>query len=512
MFIRKSIFTLILFFFSVPCVLSQNAGLHAIDVADMKQHLTYLASDELQGRSFGTEVDGLKLAADYLAENAKRIGLKPGGSTYFQKVEIRATKPDQDDFVELKNRNGKSLYRSGSVIDLTGMVETRMQDNVPVILAGFGKLSSEIRLDGKVVLVTQGNREDFEKGVFHWNNQLERRKIKELSDKNPKAILIVTNPNDKKNKVFKQISVWFNRERYSLVQKDKEEVPVLVVLPELADKLLGGKGLYKKYLLNLKAANNASINYDNKTISLRTGKSSRKLAAENVIGVVEGSDPVLKDECVVFMAHYDHLGMNDDGEIYNGADDNGSGTVAILEVAEAFATLKEKPKRSMVFLWVTGEELGMLGSEYYADHPVFPIEKTVVCFNLDMVGRVFEERDTVWKTSPKKVKDFDGLYTLSNNEWPRLSELNQQICKDLQLAPDTTLSARFLRSSDHYNFHKNGVPIMNYATGYHADYHKVGDTAEKINFEKMKRVAELCFRMGMAVGNEENIQRKLIDQ
>ena len=512
MFIRKSAFTLLFVFFSVANILSQNTGLDAIDVADMKEHLTFLASDELQGRTFGTEVDGLNMAANYIAENAKQIGLKPVVPNYFQKVEIRATRPDLDDFVEVKGQNGKSIYRSGSVIDLTGMVGTNTRQNVPVVLLGFGELSSDISLEGKVVVVSQGNSEDFEKDIFHWNNQLERRKINSLSKKNPKAILIVTNPNDKEEKVFQQISVWFNRERYSLIYAEKEEIPVLIVLPKIADKLLGGKGKYKKYLAKV-ARNSASVfEPENRTVTLRTGKVSQLLETKNVIGVVEGSDPVLKDECVVFMAHYDHLGVNDEGDVYNGADDNGSGTVAIMEVAKAFATLKEKPKRSIVFLWVTSEELGMLGSGFYADHPVFPMEKTAVCFNLDMVGRVYEERDTVWNSSPKKVKDFDGLFTLSNDVWPELSDLNQQICKELQLVPDTTLPAMFLRSSDHYNFHKNGVPIMNYATGYHADYHKVGDEVDRINFQKMKRVAELCFHMGMAVANEENIERKSANQ
>jgi len=508
MFIQKSILTIFLVFFFVSAILSQNTGLEAIDVTDMKEHLTYLASDELQGRSLGTEIDGLTMAANYIAENAKRIGLKPGAPNYFQKVGIRATKPDQDDFVEVKDGNGKSLYRSGSVIDFTGMLETHLQENVPVVLCGFGELSSETNLEGKVVVVAQGNSKEFEENIFHWNNQLERKKINSLSKKNPKAILIVTNPNDKEEKVFKQISVWFNRERYSLIHKDVEEVPVVIVHPEFADKLLGGKGKYKKYLGKLKKNSVTPLSSEGKTVTVRTGKVSREPEAENIIGVVEGSDPVLKDECVVFMAHYDHLGVNEDGEVYNGADDNGSGTVAIMEVAEAFATLKEKPKRSIIFLWVTGEELGMLGSGFYSDHPVFSMDKTATCFNLDMVGRVYEERDTVWNTSPKKVKDFDGLFTLSNDVWPGLAELNQQMCKELQLVPDTTLPERFLRSSDHYSFHKNGVPILNYATGYHADYHKIGDEVDRINFDKMKRVAELCFRMGMAVANEENIERK----
>jgi Zn-dependent M28 family amino/carboxypeptidase len=161
---------------------------------------------------------------------------------------------------------------------------------------------------------------------------------------------------------------------------------------------------------------------------------------------------------------------------------------------------------------VTGEEIGLFGSEFYTSTPVFPLEKTVACFNLDMVGRVFEPRDTVWNKSPKRVKDFDGIFTLSNDVWPGLSEINQKACKQLGLVPDTTLPPQFLRSSDHYHFHKNNIPVLNYATGYHADYHKVSDEVDKINFAKMKRVAELCFLVGFEVANRTDIEKKAADQ
>jgi len=174
-----------------------------------------------------------------------------------------------------------------------------------------------------------------------------------------------------------------------------------------------------------------------------------------------------------------------------------------MEVAEAFMSLEKKPKRSIVFLWVTAEEIGMLGSQSYSENPIFPLEKTVACVNIDMDGRVYEPRDSVWNKSLKKVKDFDGLYTLINDVWPELKEINSSACETLGLIPDYTLPTNFLRSSDHYQFHKNGVPILNYATGYHADYHKVGDEVSKINFDKMKRVADLCFLVGLEIANIE---------
>jgi Zn-dependent M28 family amino/carboxypeptidase len=148
----------------------------------------------------------------------------------------------------------------------------------------------------------------------------------------------------------------------------------------------------------------------------------------------------------------------------------------------------------------------MLGSQYYTQNPVFPIEKTVACINIDMDGRVFEPRDTVWNKSEKKVKDFDGLYTLTNDVWPGMKELNSTACKTLGLIPDYSLPPGFLRSSDHFSFHSKGVPILNLATGYHADYHKPTDEISRINFDKMKRVADLCFLIGTEIANHKKIE------
>ena len=247
---------------------------------------------------------------------------------------------------------------------------------------------------------------------------------------------------------------------------------------------------------------------ENVRVTIDLKKNTKETVSENIVALVEGSDPDLKNECVVFMAHYDHLGVDKTGDVFNGADDNGSGAVALLEIAEAFAALDQKPKRSIVFLWVTAEEVGMLGSKFYTENPLFPMVKTKACINLDMVGRVFEPRDTVWNRSPKKVKDFDGIFAVTNNVWPRLKEKTITACGKTGLVPDFSLPPYFLGSSDHASFDKKGVPVLNLSTGYHADYHKPTDEIEKINFAKMKRVADLCFILGFDIANSEIQQNK----
>jgi len=515
MILRKIKLTFLLVYFLGAAISAQDQVLMKIDTADLKKHLSFIASDEMYGRKLGTEVDGLGKTADYLAENAKRIGLKPGSENYFQKVGMISSKPDKSSYIEIVNAKGNSVYRSNDIIKMSRTIEEIDLVNEEIIVAGFGMTGEEfndlenINVEGKVVVISMGSPESFEKGdVYRWNNRLERRKIEAISENGARAIIIVTSPNDKEKKTYNQISVWFGRERYSLKQAEEEEgTEVFITLSDFADELLGGKGKYLKYLETVAGSKKPdSYLTENKKLNLTFISQITELDAKNVIGVVEGSDPELKDECVVFMAHYDHLGIGEDGDVYNGADDNGSGTVAIMEVAEAFASLEKKPKRSIVFLWVTCEELGLLGSGYYAENPVFPLEKTVACINLDMVGRVFEPRDTVWNQSPKKVKDFDGLYTLSNKVWPELTEINKANCEKVGIVPDTSLPDNFLRSSDHYNFHKNGVPILNYATGYHADYHKVGDEVSKINFSKIKRVADLCFLVGYEIADCDKIE------
>jgi hypothetical protein len=516
MFIRKTALTYFVLCVFVFAAIAQKQALSKIDKQDLKKYLTFISSDDLEGRKLGTEVDGLEITAKYIADNASRIGLEPGSDNYYQKVEMVSTKPDKSNFIEIQNAKGKSLYKSNSVINLVSAAAFTTIENEQIVLAGFGYYNSEtgyndvedMDVADKVVMIAQGNPESFKQGDnFRWNNRLERSKIVAISELKPKAIIIVTNPQDEQNKTFNQINAWFNRESYSLKSSvDEEEIPVFITIPDFADKLLGGKGKYKNYLDSItKSSQPNSYIANKKTLNLKFKRATTAVNAKNVIGIVKGSDPVLKDEYVVFMAHYDHLGIAENGDVFNGADDNGSGSVAILEVAEAFASLKTKPKRSIVFLWVTCEEIGLLGSEYYVENPIFPLEKTVTCVNLDMVGRVFELRDTVWNRSPKKVKDFDGLFTLANDVWPELAQINAEKCAELELEPDTSLPSYFLRSSDHYHFHRKGVPVLNYATGYHADYHKVGDEIEKINFDKIKRVADLCFLVGYEVANVENI-------
>ena len=245
-----------------------------------------------------------------------------------------------------------------------------------------------------------------------------------------------------------------------------------------------------------------SVHSANTAQEEKTAQNTELISTQNVVGILEGSDTRLKDECIVFMAHYDHLGTDEEGNIFNGADDNATGCAILLELAEAFSQLTKMPRRSILFLWTTAEETGMLGSQHYAQNPVFPLEKTKAVINIDMAGRVYEPRDSVWKNSPKLVKDFNGIYTLISDFSPELDETTLSACNQLDLVPDKSLPDYFFRSSDHHHFHSREIPVLNLSTGYHADYHKVTDEISRIRFDKVKRVADLCILVGFEMANQ----------
>lgn len=222
-------------------------------------------------------------------------------------------------------------------------------------------------------------------------------------------------------------------------------------------------------------------------------------ASENVVAYIKGSTK--PEEYIIISAHLDHVGMSDDGEVYNGADDDGSGTVGLLEIAEAFndaVKAGHAPQRSVVFLHVTGEEKGLYGSRYYAENPVFPLANTVADLNIDMIGRVDDahkdnENYIYLIGSDKLSTELDSISTAVNEKYMNI---------DLDYTyNDDKDPNRFYYRSDHYNFAKNGVPIIFYFNGVHADYHKVSDTPDKINYPMLQKRTQLVFLTAWELAN-----------
>ncbi|MBK5208709.1 MAG: M28 family peptidase [Flavobacteriaceae bacterium] len=224
--------------------------------------------------------------------------------------------------------------------------------------------------------------------------------------------------------------------------------------------------------------------------------------SENVVAFIKGSEK--PNEIVVISAHYDHLGIDKDGEIYNGADDDGSGTVAVMAIAEAFQKAVEEgngPKRSILFLHVTGEEKGLLGSKYYANFPIFPLENTVADLNIDMIGRTDEAHESnpnyIYLIGSDKLST--ELHNLSEEMNDKFTKLNLDYKYNEESDPN-----RFYYRSDHYSFAKNNIPVIFYFNGTHENYHRTSDTPDKINYELLAKRAQLVFYTAWEIANREN--------
>ena len=266
-----------------------------------------------------------------------------------------------------------------------------------------------------------------------------------------------------------------------------------------------GKKYYQKFRVksgkHICKCDDCDVNFVKKLFGKR-----KWIKGENVLGYIEGTD--LKDELIIITAHYDHLGKHD-SLIFNGADDDGSGTVATLEIAEAFMLAKKAghgPRRSVLLMPVSGEEKGLLGSKYYTDHPIYPLENTVANLNIDMIGRLDDWHDTA-----------NYVYLIGADRLSQeLHDISEQVNKEyIGLNLDYKFNEeddpnRYYYRSDHYNFAKNNIPVIFYFNGVHEDYHKASDTVEKIDFKKIQTITRLIFLTAWELANRD--ERIIVDK
>lgn len=257
------------------------------------------------------------------------------------------------------------------------------------------------------------------------------------------------------------------------------------------------KTYYQEFTVKSKRHNCKCSTCDSKSLGKR--KNSSQIQGENVLGFIEGTD--LKKEIIIITAHYDHLGTHD-GEVFNGADDDASGTGAALEIAQAFMEAKKNgfgPRRSVLIMAVSGEEKGLLGSKYYTDNPIYPLKNTITNLNIDMIGRVDDIYDNP-----------DYVYLIGSDRLSTdLHEISEEVNrKSYNLKLDYTFNSeddpnRYYYRSDHYNFAKNDIPVIFYFNGLHEDYHQPTDTADKINYEKVEKIARLIFLTAWELANRD---------
>lgn len=483
---------------------------NTITEADLEAHLTFLADDALEGRETGTR--GQRLAAKYIRTHFMRLGLKPGNpsnGTYYQiynlnRVEIK------DATITVKNKSFK--YQEDFFA-----LQASLPDEIPgdYVFAGYGISNDDynnlsgLDLKGKTAIMFVGSPKAEAMGLREQISDWFAR-VEIMESKGAAAVMAVL-----PDSVFSVLSRYAGRSSFGMeVESGSQNLAPIFVSEELGKNMFAAaKGKVAKIQAGLKSSPEVpKLNFSKMGLSYSADVEREKIPAENVLGFLEGSEN--KDEIVVLTAHYDHIGIARNGEVNNGADDDGSGTVTILELAEAFteaAKAGHRPKRSIVFMTVSGEEKGLLGSKYYTDYdPVYPLENTVANLNIDMVGRIGNE----YQDRPDSLK---YVYLIGSDKLStELHELSEEMNKTYtQLTLDYKYNDendpnRFYYRSDHYNFAKNNIPIIFYFNGVHADYHRPTDTIEKIEFDKIERIGRLIFATAWEIANREN--RLVVDK
>jgi hypothetical protein len=448
---------------------------NTITPQDMKAKLSILASDDFQGRETGTP--GQEKASKFLEDFYKKIGLQgPVDGTYRQKFTMYQS--DWSD-VYIKTKSGKKV--NGTDIIFFGNAIMAKELKLSTVFVGKGETLDNMDVKGKGVIAMASSREMLEK----------------LNASGAKAVFIISADDEQ----FKQTlprqarRALLSRLRFDKVATGGESM-VFYITKAIAAEMLNSS----TDKLDAAADNPASLKP--RSVSLKVTEKLKELNTENMVAFLEGTD--LKDEILVISSHFDHIGQNEDGTVINnGADDDGSGTTGVMEIAEAFAqAAKEgnRPRRSILFLNVTGEEKGLLGSEYYSEHPLFPLDKTVNDLNIDMIGRVDpdheNDRDYVYVIGSEKLSSH--LKVISEYANITYTGLNLDYRYD-----DPTDTNRFYYRSDHYNFAKKGIPIIFYFNGVHADYHRPTDTVDKIEFDVMAKRAQLVFHTAWILANRD---------
>jgi hypothetical protein len=518
---------LALAFLFIQTVRSQESGLKYIDITDLKHYMAVLTSDAFGGRATGEP--GLDSAAEFLAANARRIGLKAidDNRDYLQEYTLVTREMDQENSHITISRGRKK----GEYLDYPFYVfrpdSSHMDISGEVVFAGYGIRSAQDNyddLDGvdlrdKLVLImnrgpmNEAGDENLlsDRNWLYWNSFM--HKIPELAGNMPKAILIVQDPKSGYQSLPQaspRMTRYLSLNRYVKELERGEHsgfnlpVSVFFIHSNVAGELLKSAGTTLALLQDSIDRHVRPVSFEIPGVRLNLDVAFRikEKKVPNVAGLIEGSDPELKKEVIVYSAHYDHLGKNASGEIYHGADDNASGTAALLEIGQAFMAERENLRRSVLILWFSGEEIGLFGSEYYSENPLVPLENTVADLNLDMVGHVRTERDTGMMHGERiSVLGMDSIGLIGGQQSSELKKIDNKITNEMGMHTDTSLNDpnhpyQYYYRSDQFNFARHNVPVLFYSTGVHVDYHKITDTYDRINFTKLRNVSELAYRVG----------------
>jgi hypothetical protein len=493
---------------------------NTITQEDLKKHLSIIASDEYEGRNTGEK--GLEMAARYL-ETEFAGDLLTGPYTSLENPFYQEFELERKTWVKnvlnsdkIKLLSGKDYYFAESSPGL---------NEFDLVFAGYGIYSSnyndykDLDVKGKIVAFLLGEPKTKE-GIYLMtgtgepgiktdttiNGKFEAIQSKAMASmlRGAKGFILIETSDLEAEKTISTLKKYMGSSTMGFPGKGggMPSFPVILMSPTGAAKLFGQ--IPKKFQKTVQEKIDQKISpagmFQTK-ITIESEQKTEIIKTGNVVATIEGSDK--KDEYLVITAHYDHDGIKN-GEIYNGADDNGSGTVALLELAEAFALAKADghgPRRSILFIALTGEEKGLLGSKYYTDNPAFPMANTVTNLNIDMIGRI----DREYKTNG------NYLYIIGSDRMSKeLHSINEESAK--LYTPDLELNYKYndpkdpenmYSRSDHYHFVTKKVPAIFYFSGLHDDYHTPADDVDKINFDAYEKRARLIFATAWELANRE---------
>ncbi|HEV2914960.1 MAG TPA: M28 family peptidase [Pyrinomonadaceae bacterium] len=484
-------------------------SVRAINAVELRMHLDFLASNELGGRY--TLSPGINIAARYLASRLAFYGFRGASEdgSFMQRIDLVATHPVAEKTTLALKLKGKSAdYTYGDFVTNATAGGTA---SGALVFVGYGVSSVAQKHDDyrgldvkdKIVLVAPGAPREVDSSRL---DKAEEGEGAALAHGAAGVLYLPTSYRaaDMRKPDYRERVM--NRERVRLAAKNVPQIPNIVLTPPVADAVLAPLGTSLDRLLKTAdrggplepRPTDASAQF---TLTLE----ETRAVTQNVVGILEGADQSLRNEYVALSAHYDHLKTGPRGEIYPGADDDGSGTAAVLNIARAFSI--ERPARSVLVIFHAGEELGLLGSEYNADvAPAVPLERIVADLNIDMIGRSKPPGDT--NPDNAELSGPDTIYLIGadriSKELHRISEQTNSEFEKLKIDyryNDPNHPDQYYFRSDHWNYAKHDIPIIFYFDGVHADYHQPSDTIDKLDFEKMTRVARLVFETGWRLAN-----------
>jgi hypothetical protein len=498
-------------------------GIETISANQIRDYLMFIASDEMEGRD--TPSRGLDTTAKFLAMNLARWGFKPAGDegSFFQRIDLQRNRADGGQTkVEY---GGRTLVAGTDYIPVGGSGNVSGQ----LVFAGTGWFVKSKQIDaykgvdpaGRIAVIF-GTPNAPPRGVARADFGKQGEDFMNPSDyaRSKGVVGLIYVPD------FQYFANW-QRNRQRIMERGStvvakfqtqttQPVPSIVISPETANALFAGERQTASGIFNTSYSSTGTtlpasfLMSDQKKITMNVASSTETVPTQNVVAVWEGSDPVLKAEYVALGAHYDHVGSgcppNGADTICNGADDDGSGTTALLGMAEALAKAPTRPKRSVLFVWHCGEEKGLWGSRYFTEFPTVPLNQIVAQINIDMIGRSKKEGDTNPRNA--ELTGPDGVYLIGSTMMStELGELVNSVNKSfLNITFDTRYDDpadpnRFFFRSDHYNYARKGIPIIFFFDGVHEDYHRAGDSPDKIDYPKMEKITRTIYMTLWEIAN-----------